>query len=1099
MKQRIDASPLTLFVLGLFAALKAAGLVLLAESVATGVVAVIAGDDPRTSVILAGVAGVLRATASWATQVFATRAAIGAKSVLRLELVDRVLEGTPGKVGSITSIGSVGLDELDNYYRNVLPAVVGAAVVPLLVGLRILSVDWVSALIVVLTVPLIPVFMALVGMHTQERADAASTTLSRLSDHLVELARGLPVLVGLGRVDEQSAALRRVSHEHRVTTMHTLRSAFLSSLVLELIATISVAIVAVFVGVRLVHGDMTLVLGMVALVLAPECYAPFRDLGAAFHSSQDGLAAQRRARAIIDAPRVASVVRAGSALRVDGLTVRYEGRTADAVSNVSFEVRAGATTTLEGPSGSGKSTILRVLAGDITATVTGRVTGIDPSLVAWVPQHPHTVGATVFAELSLYGVDVAGVLSSLSLDHVADVDPGQLSPGELRRLAVARGLLRVQSGAELLLLDEPTAHLDAHSASLVEAALRSLQGRVTMVIASHESNIAALADHRVLLGATELRAAVSPAPSAVPNAGSTGTPSLAAPDVSAELEGARPAFGTTSALRELLTYLRPTAWRFTGAVLLGTASALFAISLTATSGWLIVRASEQPAIMYLLVAIVGVRFFGIGRSVLRYSERLLTHDAVLGSLTELRMRLWTGLAARGVASRGLARGGVALDFLVASADRVRDLVPRVLLPIVVGVLSAAGVTIAVAVLYAPALTVLAWCLVVCLVVAPVVALIADRSAARGQALVRSTVLRRFAAVIAAAGELRANGVARAAHADLAALDAVAGAHARRTSNALGLGGALTLLACCAATGFMLVVATGAPIEPGIVAVLVLLPIAMAEPMLALVDAVQQVPALRAALRRVSTITTLPAPVSTGSGSVSTGSGSVERIDTISLEGLAANWPGAEPAFRGLSAQVSRGDWLVVEGPSGAGKSTLLATLLGYLAPASGSLLINGVPSSSLDLSAARARIAWCPQEGHLFDSTLRANLLLARARDDQPTDASLDAVLRSVGLGDLLDSLPLGLDTRIGSEGASLSGGQRQRVAVARTLLTRADVVLLDEPTAHLDASAAAALMDDLRSALADRLVIMVTHHATDTLPSDKRLRLGAQELSLVE
>jgi len=1100
--KKIDAAPLTLFVLGLFAALKAAGLVLLAESVASGVVAIINGDDPRTSVILACAAGVLRAAASWATQVFATRAALGAKSALRLSLVDRVLDGTPGKVGSITSIGSVGLDELDNYYRNVLPAVVGAAVVPLLVGLRILSADWVSALIVVLTVPLVPLFMALVGMHTQERADAASTTLSRLSDHLVELARGLPVLVGLGRVDEQSAALRRVSHEHRVTTMHTLRSAFLSSLVLELIATISVAIVAVFVGVRLVHGDMTLVLGMVALVLAPECFAPFRDLGAAFHSSQDGLAAQRRARAIIDAPRVASIVRPGlslraSSLRIDGLTVRYDGRTADAVSDVSFEVRAGATTALEGPSGSGKSTILRVLAGDITASVTGRVTGIDPSLVAWVPQHPHTVGATVSAELALYGVDVAVVLSALSLDHVADVDPGQLSPGELRRLAVARGLLRVSEGATLLLLDEPTAHLDAHSASLVEAALRSLQGRVTMVIASHEASVAALADHRVLLGATSLRAAVEPEPVVEPvetrsSEVETSTPSLVEPTSLVELVETTPSEAEASPLRELLTYLRPTAWRFAAATLLGTASALFAIALTATSGWLIVRASEQPPIMYLLVAIVGVRFFGLGRSVLRYCERLLTHDAVLGSLTELRMRLWTGLAARGVASRGLARGGVALDFLVASADRVRDLVPRVLLPIVVGLLSAAGVTIAVAALYSPALTVLAWCLAVCLVVAPIVALLADRSAARGQALVRSTVLRRFAAVIAAAGELRANGVARAAHADLAALDAAAGSHARRTSNALGLGGALTLLACCSATGFMLAVTAGAPIEPGIVAVLVLLPIAMAEPMLALVDAVQQLPALRAALRRVSTITELPEPVSSGVIPVS-------QIDTLSLDGLSAGWPGASPAFVDVSATVSRREWLVVEGPSGSGKSTLLATLLGYLAPTSGAVLVNDLPTQSLDLSSMRSRIAWCPQEGHLFDSTLRANLLLARAHDDKPSDLELDSVLRSVGLGDLLSSLPLGLDTRIGSEGASLSGGQRQRVAVARTLLARADVVLLDEPTAHLDAAAAADLMDDLRAALADRLVIMVTHHATDTLPTDHRLRLGTPVVELVE
>ena len=1092
--KRVDASPRTLFVLGVFAALKAVGLVLLAEGVATGVVAVIDGGDPFDSVVLACAAGVLRAGASWATQVYATRAAIRAKSALRLSLVDRVLLGSPGSVGSLTSVGSVGLDELDNYYRVVLPSMVATAVVPLLVGLRILGADWVSALIVVLTVPLVPVFMALVGMHTKERADAASSSLSRLSDHLVELARGLPVLVGLGRVIDQAAALRRVSDDHRVTTMATLRSAFLSSLVLELISTISVAIVAVFVGVRLVHGDMPLVLGLVALVLAPECFAPFRDLGAAFHSAQDGLAAQRRARALIDAPSPVSVVTPGPSLRVDGLTVRYPDRSSNAVADVSFSVRPFSTTALEGASGSGKTTVLRVLAGDISASVSGVVTGIDPSSVAWVPQHPHTVGATVAAELALYGMDVAGVLSELGLEHVADVDPGQLSPGELRRVAVARGLLRVRSGATLLLLDEPTAHLDARSALLVENALRALRGRVTMVIASHESSVAALADHVVLLGETQLRESV-----AVPNAGRLEPAAASAPGVSAGFgvntassDPSRPAFGTVSALRELLTYLRPTGWRFAGATLLGTAAALFAISLTAVSGWLIVRASEHPPIMYLLVAIVGVRFFGLGRSALRYCERLLTHDAVLGSLTELRMRLWHGLAARGVASRGLARGGVALDYLVASADRVRDLVPRVLLPIVVGVLSAAAVAIAVAALYAPALPVLAWCLAVCLVVSPVVALAADRAAARGQALVRSTVLRRFAAVIAAAGELRANGVSRAARSDLAALDSSAGAFARRSSNALGLGGALTLLACCVATGWMLVVTSAAPIEPGIVAVLVLLPIAMLEPMIALVDAVQQAPALAAALRRVRAITELPEPVSSGCIEVS-------QIDTLSLSSLSAGWPGAGPAFTDLSTSVTRGEWLVVEGPSGSGKSTLLATLLGYLAPSSGTVLINDLPTQSLDLDSLRSRIAWCPQEGHLFDSSLRANLLLARSREDRPTDAELVAVLRSVGLGPLLSSLPQGLDTRLGSEGASLSGGQRQRVAVARTLLTRADVVLLDEPTAHLDADAAASLMEDLRASLADRIVVMVTHHASDTLPTDRRVRLGSSVVELVE
>ena len=1075
--RRLDASPRTLGVLGLFAALRALGLVAVAEAIATGVVGVIAGDDVGGSVRLAILGGVLRAAASWATQVYATRAALSAKSDLRLQLTDRVLAGGSGSVGSLTAIGTVGLDELDNYYRTVLPAVMSSAVVPLLVGVRILSADWVSAIIVVLTVPLVPVFLALVGMHTRDRADAASATLSRLSDHLVELARGLPVLVGLGRVADQTEALERISTEHRKTTMNTLRSAFLSSLVLELISTISVAIVAVAVGVRLVHGDMPLALGLVALVLAPECFAPFRDLGAAFHSSQDGLAAQRRAREVIDAPVVTSAVRDGEFLRVDGLTVRYPDRASAAVSDVSFEVRAGGITALEGPSGSGKTTVLRVLAGELTS-FDGRVVGIDPALVAWVPQHPHTVGETVRNELALYGSAVDHVLAQLGMAHLADADPARLSPGELRRLAVARGLLRVDDGARLLLLDEPTAHLDAASAELVENALLALRGRVTMVIASHEAAVAGLADTRVLLGDTTLRASEAVETSRV--ATSPARPL-------AELVETAPSEAT--ALRELLAYLRPTGWRFAASILLGAAAALFAISLTAVSGWLIVRASEQPPIMYLLVAIVGVRFFGLGRSGLRYSERLLTHDAVLGSLTDLRMRLWAGLAARGVASRGLARGGVALDYLVASADRVRDLVPRVLLPIAVAVLCAVAVVIAVLALHAPALPVLLALLVACLVVAPAIALLADRSAARGQALIRSTVVRRFAATLAAAGELRANGVSARARDDLTALDASAAARARRSSGALGLGGALTLLACCSATGAMLVVTSGATIEPGIVAVLALLPIALAEPMLALIDAVQQAPALASALRRVAAVTELPEPVSTGTAPV-------DRITTLELSSLSAGWEGAEPAFHDLAAAAAPGDWIIVDGPSGSGKSTLLATILGYLAPASGSLLINGEDARGLDPLALRARMAWCPQEGHLFDSTLRANLLLARARSDRPTDAELLDALDRVGLGPLMAGLPQGLDTRLGAEGASLSGGQRQRVAVARTLLTRADVVLLDEPTAHLDADAAAALMSDLRSALDDRIVLMVTHHAADTLDTDVRVHLG-REVSL--
>lgn len=1040
----------TLVVMGLFGSLTALALVLMAEGVARGVVAVIAGDAAFWPAALLIGGGALRAVASWASQAYAARAAIGAKQSLRRELGSRVLDDRGGSVGALSAVGGLGLEELDAWYRTVLPAMTATATIPLLVGARILSVDWLSALVIVVTVPLVPLFMVLVGQHTRQQSDAATATLQRLSAHLVELARGLPVLVGLGRLERQSAALRRVGEQHRAATMRTLRSAFLSSLVLELIATISVAIVAVFVGIRLLHGELSLEVGLVALVLAPECFAPFRSLGAAFHASQAGLAAMRVARSVIDAPRAVVTSDHGTP-GVENLTVTFDD--APVFEKLSFDLPRGSTTLLEGPSGSGKSTVLSVLAGVLVPT-SGSLRGIDS--VAYVPQHAHTVGETVRAELELYGTDVEALMLRLQLPNT---DPAQLSPGELRRLAVARGLLRVAAGAELLLLDEPTAHLDAASAALIEAELFALRGRVTMVIASHEAGVARLADRRVVLEPSSFRAL-------------TPTAAVAAPVV---LDSVVPATSAINALERLFAFLRPSAWRFVAAAIVGTAATLFSISLLGISGWLIVRASEEPGIMYLLVAIVGVRFFGLGRAALRYSERLLTHDAALASTTELRLRLWNGLARYGPASRGLATPGATLDYLVGAADLVRDLVPRVVLPIVTALAATVAVAIAVASLHAVALPALG-VIALAALLAPAVAVAADRRAAAGGAELRSIVLRRFAALVGAAADLGANGVGGRVLDELTELDARASAQARRSASALGLGGAVVIAGCAVASALMFSASAGAP--AAVVAVLVLLPLGLIEPLVALVEAAQQWPTLAAALRKVGEIETKDTTLASAP--------SKERVELLELHDLAATWPGAgHAAFSGVTASARRGDWIVIEGQSGSGKSTLLATVLGFVTPTSGAVLFDG--------TSHQARVAWCPQEAHLFDSTIRSNLLLARDRDDQPSDQTLRDTLDLVGLTPLLNRLPKQLDARVGAQGSRLSGGERQRLAVARALLTRADVVLLDEPTAHLDAHAASALMRDLRVALADRIVVLVTHHADEVLASDHRVALGTE------
>ncbi len=1099
----------TLYRLGLISAAKGLALVILAQAVATGIVGVIAGTGAwKAAVALGLAAAVARALLAWLGRVAAARAALGAKESLRIGLAERLLAGGRVPVGSSTVLATRGLDGLDEYYGSVLPALVNVTVIPLLVGARILAADWVSALIIVVTVPLIPVFMALVGLHTRERVSAASAALARLSDHLVELARGLPVLVGLGRIDEQTTALHRVSADYREKTMLTLRQAFLSSLVLELISTISVAVVAVFVGLRLVDGTLPLEVGLLALILAPECYAPFRELGAAFHASENGLAALRATRAIMDAPPARSIVGGGEstasgAIELVGLSVAYPDHTAPAIRDLSATIGRRSITTIVGASGSGKSTVIEVLAGRLAdgtdgATVSGVVRGIDPAHVAWLPQHPVAVGDTVLEELHIYGdgiprelldARIGELCERLGIAQVLHDDPAQLSPGELRRVAFARALLRVDAGAELLLLDEPTAHLDGRSAKAVVHELEALRGNVTILLASHDPNVNALADARIPVGAESAEAPVERGADVVEPT----TAASAAVAASGQSVG-----GAAQAIRMLARFVSAARGRFCVAGILGLGATLFAVSLTAVSGWLIVRASGQPAIMYLMVAIVGVRFFGIGRSVLHYGEQLAAHDAIFRSTDAMRIRLWRSIAALGASSRALLRGGTTVDYLVTTADRIRDLVPRVVLPITTGVLTVAAAIVATALLHAPAVPLIAVMLCACVVIAPVIAIRADRRAGVEQANLASRVGRRFAALVAAASDLRVNGVDGPVRSDLAAIDRSASAEAGRSARAMGIGHAVVVLACCATAVLMLPVTVPAVRSgslPGeVVAVLVLLPLALIEPLMALVSAAQLWPSLAAALATADSVIRVRTDAATTvpTDAVALAASAASAASGLELRDVGARWPGSgHLVFDGLSAEAQPGDWLIVHGPSGSGKSTLLTMLLGYLRPDSGLYALDGVDTQTIDAGDLRRRIAWSPQDAHLFDSTLRANLLLARPRDDAPTDAELVDVMERVGLGDLLDSLPRGLETPVGSEGSRLSGGQRQRVAVARTMLTRADVMLLDEPTAHLDPEAATALMADLRAATLEQITVLVTHRAADLRDGDRVVALG--------
>src|SRR5690606_35754105 len=336
-----------------------------------------------------------------------------------------------------------------------------------------------------------------------------------------------------------------------------------------------------------------------------------------------------------------------------------------------------------GPSGSGKSTLLAALAGVLPddAHVDGRIDGIDADSIAWAPQTPRAFAATPREELALYGA-ATDALDELGLARLADAAVAELSPGEQRRLAVARALARVDAGARLLVLDEPTAHLDAASAERVREAIRRRADSAVVVLATHEPETLALATQRIPAGGERTPRAGTQGPLSRSDAA---LPADAAVDAAPKAPDAVDDRPLT--LRSLL---RPHGRAWAGSVALSALATGLGLALTAVSGWLIVRASVEEYIMYLLVAIVGVRAFGIGRSVGRYAERLVTHSAAFHAVDALRLRLWRAIAARGAGSRRLLGGGAPLDYLVTLVNDLRDQLPRVLPPIGAGVLMIGG-------------------------------------------------------------------------------------------------------------------------------------------------------------------------------------------------------------------------------------------------------------------------------------------------------------------------------------------------------------------------------------------------------------------------
>ncbi|KHL15770.1 ATP-binding cassette subfamily C protein CydD [Mumia flava] len=491
------------------------------------------GVTDTVTALLAALALALgaRAVLGWVQTVVAARASVRVKADLRAEIVDRALAAEPAPAGraaptstALATLLGPGLDKLDPYFARFLPQLFLAATVPLTVVVAIAFADPLSAVTIAVTLPLVIVFLALVGQLTRERTERRWRSLVRLSHHFADVLDGLVVLKVFGRSANQTEGLARVGDRNRTTTMSALRTAFLSSFVLELVATISVALVAVSIGLRIVHGEMALVTGLFVLVLAPEAYLPVRQVGTHFHDSAEGRAVADDAFAVLEGPRPARSVRPPDLSRarvvVASLTVAYPDRAAPALDGLDLTVRPGAFVAVTGPSGCGKSTLIDVLLGFVRPTG-GRVSivpddadGPDVDLadvdlaawrsqIAWVPQVPVLLAGTVGSNVALgapdaTATDVAAALRDVGADDLAPTRPvveagADLSAGQVRRVALARALLRVRSGGgRLLLLDEPTAGLDSEREQHAVDAVRA--AGATVLVVAHRAAFVDAAD-----------------------------------------------------------------------------------------------------------------------------------------------------------------------------------------------------------------------------------------------------------------------------------------------------------------------------------------------------------------------------------------------------------------------------------------------------------------------------------------------------------------------------------------------------------------------------------------------------------------------------